>query len=125
MSRRERDSPFCARGALPASMAGRSTSSLDVTVDRPAPALGPFARAFVALNRLFGAFALVGGLSLLAKCAWHLLQGVRDWPHSYFAVLFGVTLTLGGIVYLRAPLWGQRSQDAVDGSSQDHGRGPS
>jgi hypothetical protein len=31
MSRSERASPFCARGALPASMAGRSTSSLGAT----------------------------------------------------------------------------------------------
>jgi hypothetical protein len=75
--------------------------------------LGPFARVFVALNRVFGAFALIGGLVLLAKCAWHLLRGVRDWSQSYFAVLFGVTLIIVGIVYLRAPLWRQRSQESV------------
>jgi uncharacterized membrane protein HdeD (DUF308 family) len=77
------------------------------------PSSGSVARAFVTLNRVFGAFALLGGLALLAKCAWHLLRGVRDWSQSYFAVLFGVTLIIVGIVYLRAPLWRQRSQDAV------------
>jgi uncharacterized membrane protein YesL len=103
----------CARGSDLGLLCGPSTQPLDVAVARSVPALGTFARAFVAINRLFGAFALVGGISLLAKCAWHLLQGVRDWSHSYFAVLFGVTLTLVGIVYLRAPLWRQRSQDSV------------
>jgi uncharacterized membrane protein YesL len=93
---------------------------LDVAVDRPVPSLSPFARVFVALNRIFGAFALVGGLLLLAKCAWHLLRGVREWSQSYFAVLFGVTLVVVGIVYLRAPLWRQRSQESVDESSSQH-----
>jgi hypothetical protein len=84
------------------------------------PALGPFARMFVALNRVFGTFALVGGLLLLTKCAWHLLRGVREWSQSYFAVLFGVTLVVVGIVYLGAPLGRQRPQESVDESSSQH-----
>ena len=68
--------------------------------------------------------AIVAGLALLGKCAWHLLRGVRDWSQSYFAVSFGVTLIVAGAVYLRAPLWRRRSQDPVSaGSSQDHQRG--
>ena len=95
------------------SSVGPSTPPLDVAVDRPTPSLGPFARVFVALNRIFGALTLVGGLALLAKCSWHLLQGVRDWSQSYFAVLFGVTLTIVGVVYLRAPLSRHRSQQSL------------
>jgi len=79
-----------------------------------------FGRAFIAVNRVFGAVALVGGLSLLAKCAWHLLTGVRDWSQSYFAVFFGAALVIAGIVYLRAPLWRRRSEAVRDASSQDH-----
>jgi hypothetical protein len=54
---------------------------------------------FLALNRVFGALALLGGMVLLAKCAWHLLRGERSWSQEYFAVLFGVALVLLGIVY--------------------------
>jgi hypothetical protein len=99
--------------------ASRSASPLHVAVDRPVPSLSPFSRVFVALNRVFGAFALVGGFVLLAKCAWHLLRGVREWSQSYFAVLFGVTLVIVGIVYLRAPLW-RRVQEPVNESSSQH-----
>jgi len=74
--------------------------------------MGPFVRAFVALNRAFGAGVLIGGLSLLAKCAWHLLLGARNWSQSYFAVLFGLGMVFMGIVYLRAPMW-RRPRDAV------------
>ena len=63
------------------------------------PPLGSFIRLFLALNRVFGAVALIGGMVLLAKCAWHLLRGERYWSQEYFAVLFGVALVLLGIVY--------------------------
>jgi hypothetical protein len=79
-------------------------------LDKPVPTLGPFARAFVALNRLFGVLALVAGLGLLAKCGWHLLQGARNWSQSYFAVFFGAAMVIVGIVYLRAPLFRSRSE---------------
>jgi hypothetical protein len=84
----------------------------------PVPTLGPFGRTFVALNRLFGAAALVGGLCLLAKSGWHLLQGARSWSQSYFAVFFGTAMVIVGIVYLRAPLWRTRRQ-AGEASTHD------
>jgi uncharacterized membrane protein HdeD (DUF308 family) len=84
------------------------------------PLSARFARAFVALNRVFGAFALVGGLCLLAKCAWHLLDGERHWSELYFAVLFGVAMVFVGIVYLKAPLWRLARRAVIDDSSQDH-----
>jgi hypothetical protein len=102
---------------------GASGRPLNFTVrqrlGRSVPSLGPFARAFVALNRVFGAFALVGGLCLLAKCAWHLLDGERHWSQLYFAVLFGVAMVLVGIVYLRAPVWRLPRRAVIDDSSQD------
>jgi len=66
------------------------------------PSLLLFTRALGGLNRIFGAFAIAGGLILLVKCAWHLLQGTRQWSQEYFAVLFGVAMVIAGIVYLRA-----------------------
>ena len=83
---------------------GASERPLNFTVRRrlgkPVPPLGPLARVFLALNRVLGAFALIGGMALLARCAWHLLHGERNWSQEYFAVLFGVALVLLGIVYL-------------------------
>jgi len=89
---------------------------------RSLPALGPFARAFVALNRVFGGLALFGALCLLAKCSWHLLRGERSWSQDYFAVLFGAVMVLLGIVYLNAPLWRRPGESADDGASQEHQR---
>jgi len=78
-----------------------------------------FGRTFVVVNRVFGVSAIVAGLSLLAKCGWHLLTGARDWSQSYFAVLFGVALVIAGIVYLSAPLWRRPREAGIDNSSQD------
>jgi len=81
---------------------------------------GSFARAFVVVNRAFGAAAVVAGLCLLAKCGWHLLTGARDWSQSYFAVLFGAALVIVGIVWLRAPLGRPRGDAVSDVSAPDH-----
>jgi hypothetical protein len=97
---------------------GPSTSPLDVALESPVSPLGRFARTFVVLNRVFGAVAVAGGVLLLAKCAWHLLQGAKQWSQEYFAVLFSLALLIAGIVYLRAPLW-ERPREA-DMPSQDH-----
>ena len=84
------------------------------------PGLDPLPRAFVALNRIFGAIALAGGLSLLAKCAWHLLSSEKRWSQEYFAVFFGVALVIVGIVYLKAELWRRPKDSGSEGSSQEH-----
>ena len=82
------------------------------------PPLGPFARVFVAANRVFGAGSLFGGLYLLVLCAWSLLRGTTHWSQSYVAALFGVVLVVVGIVYLRAPLWRRRREVVGDDSPQ-------
>lgn len=74
------------------------------------PSLRFLAHVFGALNRLFGVIALTGGVCLLAKCGYHLLQGTRSWAQSYFAVFFGVAMVVLGIVYLRARSWRRRSE---------------
>jgi hypothetical protein len=106
------------QGARAPLLRGPSTSPLDVALDSPTLHLGTFARTFVALNLVFGAFAIAGGLLLLAKCAWHLFQGTKQWSQEYFAVAFGVALVVAGIVYLRAPWWRRQREDR-DASSQD------
>ena len=113
-TRRGRGEPVCARGAWLALLGGPSTSPLDVALDSPVPPSGPFARAFVALSRVFGVCAVAGGLLLLAKCAWHLLEGARQWPQEYFAVVFGVAMVIVGIVYLKAPLWRRQRESGSD-----------
>jgi hypothetical protein len=110
----------CARGACPTLLGGPSTSPLDVALDRPAPPLGSFARTFVVLNRISGTLAIAGGLLLLAKCGWHLLEGAKQWSQEYFAVSFGIALVIAGTVYLRAPLWRRQRESGRDASSQDY-----
>jgi len=87
-------------------LTGGSGRPLNLTlrsrVGRHVPPLVLFTRAIAGLNRIFGACAIAGGLILLVKCAWHLLQGTRQWSQEYFAVLFGVAMVIAGIVYLRA-----------------------
>ena len=100
-------------------LGGLSTSPLEVALDRSVQALGPFTRTLVALTRVFGAFAVAGGLVLLARCAWHLAEGARRWSQEYFAVLFGVALVIAGIVYLRAPLCRSQRESGRDASSRD------
>jgi hypothetical protein len=84
------------------------------------PSLSSLAHAVVALNRLFGVIALVGGVCLLAKCGYHLLEGTRSWSQSYFAVSLGAAMVLVGIVYLRRGSWRRRCEVAGDASSYDH-----
>jgi hypothetical protein len=107
----------------PRLQSGACARPLNFTVRRrlgsSVPLLSPVGRTFVAVNRVFGAFAVVGGLVLLAKCAWHLLRGVKEWSQEYFAVLFGVTVVVVGVVYLMRPLWRSRSEVVRDASSQD------
>ena len=79
-----------------------------------------FARAFVRLNRVFGALTIAAGLALLAKCAWHLLEGTRQWSQEYFAVLFGVAMVIAGIVYLTASSWRRKRQSGDADYSRDH-----
>jgi hypothetical protein len=117
---------LCATGAekhcAPAALIGRfcaAPQTVRQRLDRPVPALGPVARALVALSRIFGVLALVGGLGLLAKCGWHLRQGARNWSQSYFAVFFGAAMVIVGIVYLRAPLLRSRSEAGGEASSHD------
>ena len=105
VTRRGRGKTVCARGAWLGLLGGPSTSPLDVALDKPAQQLDSLVRTFVALNRALGALAVAGGLLLLVKCAWHLLQGTRQWSQEYFAVAFGVALVIGGTVYLRILPW--------------------
>lgn len=87
---------------------------------RPMPSLSFLTQALVALNRLFGVIAFTGGVCLLAKCGYHLLQGTRSWSQSYFAVFFGVAMVLVSIVYLRARSWRRRREVGGEASSHDH-----
>ena len=94
-----------------------SASPVGDPLESPAPPLGRFARTLVVLNHVFGAIAVAGGVLLLAKCAWQLLRGARQWSQECFAVPFGLALVIVGIVYLRAPLWGRPR--GADMPSQD------
>ena len=109
---------MCARGSNRALLGAPSTHPLDVALDSPSPPLGPFARAFVAINRIFGAFTLLGGLYLLAYLGWCSLRGAAPSSLLYPA-LFGLGMVVVGIVYLRAPLLREPRKKSRGTPSQD------
>ncbi len=89
-------------------------------MDSPAQQLGSIVRTFIALNRILGALAISGGLLLLVKCAWHLIQGTKQWSHEYFAVSLGVALVIVGTVYLKTLPLRRHRESGRDASSQDY-----
>ncbi len=69
-----------------------------------APRTGPIAKTFVAVNRLFGYGALIGGMALLVQVGWSLLRGA-DFSRAWLPLVFGIGGCLVGWVYIRAPLY--------------------
>lgn len=74
------------------------------------PDHGPIAKAFIAMNRIFGAGAAVGGAYLLAIAVLALVRG-RDFSAVWPMALWGFALILAGVVYLRAPLFREARRD--------------
>ena len=89
---------------------GRSTWSLD-DADMSQKSHGPFARAFVLLNRVFGAGAAIGGIYLLGIFVIAIVRG-RAVGEAWAVGAFGLGSLVAGIVYLRAPLFRPTKSDA-------------
>ena len=104
--RRGRFGTLCARGAYLALLGGRSTSPLDGAWDALA-VMNAFARAFVLINRVFGAFAAFVGIYVLAGSVWGTLHGSQ----IYRGYIIGPIFFIVGVVYLRAPLSRQRPHE--------------
>lgn len=64
---------------------------------------GPLARAFIALNRLFGSFSIASGAYLVLAFTLNAIQG-RGIPEPWWPGALGACLLIAGIVYVRAPL---------------------
>lgn len=65
--------------------------------------LGPIERVFVAVNHIFGAFSLIGGVSLLVMFALALIRG-GSFADAWISGALGLGLALAVITYLRSPL---------------------
>jgi hypothetical protein len=63
---------------------------------------GTFSRLFVLVNRLFGAGAVIAGVSALVTAAERLIHG--EGRASGLYAIFGIVCVVVGVVYLRAPL---------------------
>ena len=63
-----------------------------------------FARAFVAANRVFGAFTAAAGALLLAMTLVSFVRGSLNVTSFALWATFAVVLILVGVLYLRAPL---------------------
>ena len=64
---------------------------------------GPIARAFIAINRLFGWFSIAAGAYLLVVFA---ISAFREGsiPEPWWPGPLGVCFLVAGILYVRAPL---------------------
>jgi len=79
--------------------------------------MNPFARAFLVMNRVFGALAAFVGIYVIAGSLWAMLHGSQN----YRGFIIGPIFLIVGILYLKAPLSRQHSQERrSDGVSQDH-----
>jgi hypothetical protein len=89
----------------------RSTSSLDDTMERS----GKFGRAFIFLNRVFGALCILSGASMIVTALLCLVRGTSLGSSVWTSVGFGVVLTAVGTLYFKAPLFrSSRSADDHD-----------
>jgi uncharacterized membrane protein len=61
----------------------------------------PFARAFIAANRVFGFLAALGGVYLLGIFVLALFRG-RSFADSWVVGAFGAVSLAAGILYMRA-----------------------
>jgi len=76
-----------------------------------------FAKAFVLMNRLFGALSLLAGATMLLALAARIASGLPVAGTAWIFVLIAVGLILVGIVYLRAPLSRKAMRQSENGGA--------
>jgi len=77
---------------------------------------GALARAFVLLNRAFGAGAFAGGVMLTIEAVLALFRG-RSIGEVWIAAAIGISMAVVGAVYLRASLSRKaRAPESVTGA---------
>lgn len=79
--------------------------------------MGPIAKAFVIVNRVFGWAVVVAGASFLLGAVQGFVASRASWAALGWNVLIGVFLVAVGVVYIRAPL--SRSKSANGRSLTD------
>ena len=77
--------------------------------------IGKFGRAFIFVNRLFGAFCILAGASMIVSALVGLVRGrtfgAAVWPSG----ALGMVLIAVGALYLKAPLFRpRRAENASD-----------
>jgi hypothetical protein len=68
------------------------------------PSHGPIARAFIGVNRIFGAMAVFMGIVAVADALVGLVRGVSSLRSTFVVGGFGVIVIIVGVLYLKAPL---------------------
>ena len=66
--------------------------------------MNPFAKLFVFMNRLFGAFTLLAGVAMLVMLVIRVASGLPIARTAWIYVAIALGLILVGWIYLRAPL---------------------
>jgi predicted phage tail protein len=76
--------------------------------------MGPIAKTFVMVNRVFGWFLAVGGVLVLVGAVQRLVLGRSAGLGLGWHFLIGAVLLAVGVVYIRAPLTREDARDQTD-----------
>jgi hypothetical protein len=74
---------------------------------------GKFGRAFIFLNRVFGATCILAGASMIVTALVCLVRGATPGSSVWTSGGIGVVLVAVGALYFKAPLF-RRSQAETD-----------
>ena len=69
---------------------------------------GKFGRAFIFVNRVFGAGCILGGASIIVAALVCLVRGAAVGSSVWTSGVIGVVLIAVGALYLKAPLFRHR-----------------
>jgi len=81
--------------------------------------MGPVAKTFVMINRVFGWFTAVAGVLVLAGALQRLVLGRSAGLGLGWHFLIGVVLLAVGVMYIRAPLTREDAHDRIDSAKTE------
>jgi hypothetical protein len=72
-----------------------------------------FGQAFILLNRAFGVFCILGGVSMIGTALVCLVRGATVGSSVWISGAIGVVLVAVGALYFKAPLFRRRREESA------------